>query len=187
MPIPGNLQRRPFLAPIGLFALTAVAGLLVLAIAVWVLATTGSTTFIVVRHAEKSLEAVPDPPLSAAGRERAELLARMFGNTRIADHVDAIYVSAPLRNRMTAEPLALRLGITPSIAPQDDAKRLIRRMLREHSGGRILVIGHIDTIPAIVKALSGRNISPLADVDYGTIYIVTVPRIGRAATLSLSY
>jgi len=104
-----------------------------------------------VRHAEtESSVGIVDPPLSAAGEARAALLARMFGDPNVLGHVDAIYVSPALRNRLTAAPLAARLGITETVAPADDPRGLARRVLREHSGGRILIVGHSDTVPQIV-------------------------------------
>lgn len=161
---------------------------LILIVAAWLLITSESTTIIVVRHAEKVLDGSPDPALTAQGQERAELLARMFGDSHLKDHVDAIYVSPALRNRLTAAPLAARLGLTPTVLSQDNPRALVRRMLNEHSGGRILVVGHADTVPAIVAALSGaKDIPPIGATEYGTMYIVTVPRIGRASILSVNY
>jgi hypothetical protein len=50
------------------------------------------------------------------------------------------------------------------------------------------VVGHADSVPAIVAALSGaKNIPPIGALDYGTMYIVTVPRIGSANLLSVTY
>jgi broad specificity phosphatase PhoE len=188
MPIPGSLQRRPFLAPIGLAMSTAILAVLALVVVAWLLISSESTTFVVVRHAEKVLDGSTDPALTEAGQARAALLARMFGDKHLKDHIDAIYVSPPQRSRLTAAPLAQALGITPQIAPQDDARALARRMLRDHRGERVLVVGHVDTVPAIVQALSGaKDIPPIGALEYGTLYIVTVPRVGRAAVLSQSY
>jgi broad specificity phosphatase PhoE len=143
---------------------------------------------IVVRHAEKALDAGEDPPLTPAGEARAQLLARMFGDGRAPGHIDAIYVSPALRNRLTAAPLAAKLGLQPVVALQRDAGALARRILREHSGGRVLVVGHADTVPELVASLTGaKSLPPIADADYGTLYVVTVPRIGRADFLRLSY
>src|SRR5438045_95914 len=113
-----GFQRRPFLTPIWL---TAIAAVLVLGFAVfaaWVWGTAGSTTVIVIRHAEKDLSvSATDPPLSPAGEARAALLARMFGDAEAIGHLDAIYVSPALRNRLTAAPLAARLRIAATVAP----------------------------------------------------------------------
>ncbi len=189
---PVSFQRRPFLAPIWLSAVAAVGSIIVLCCAVftvWMWATAGSTTAIVIRHAEKDLSAGgTDPPLSPAGEARAALLARMFGDASTIGHVDAIYVSPALRNRLTAAPLAARLGITPTIAPPDDPRTLAHRVLHEHAGGRVLIVGHVDTVPQIVAALSGNSKIPeIGAEEYGTMYIVTVPRIGHASVLRLNY
>jgi len=188
MSIPANLQRRAFLAPIGLAALTWIAGVVVLLTAGWLLVTAKSTTIVVVRHAEKVMEGATDPGLTDAGLARAALLARMFGDRRLKDHIDAIYVSPALRNRLTAAPLAARLGIAPEIVSQEDPRRLANRVLHEHRGERILIVGHTDTIPALVEALSGlKDIPPIEALEYGTMYIICVPRVGRASVLTLTY
>jgi broad specificity phosphatase PhoE len=176
------------LTPIWLFVLGAMLILTFLSVEAWLWATADSTMVIVVRHAEKATDAGDDPPLSPAGEARAQLLARMFGDGAAPGHIDAIYVSPALRNRSTAAPLAAKLGLQPVVAPARDARSLARRILREHPGGRILVIGHADTVPDIVASLAGvKNLPPIADTEYGTLYIVTVPRIGRADFLRLTY
>ena len=184
-----SFQRRPFLTPIWLTAIAAVLGLSFAVFAAWVWLTAGSTTVIVIRHAEKDLSvSVADPPLTQAGEARAALLARMFGDATALGHLDAIYVSPALRNRLTAAPLAARLGISVTVAPADDPQGLARRALREHGGGRVLIVGHTDTVPRIVEALSGDSKVPeINDREYGTMYIVTVPKIGHANVLRLNY
>jgi broad specificity phosphatase PhoE len=183
-----GFQRRPFLTPIWLTALASVMVFSFAIFAAWLWGTADSTTVIVIRHAEKDLGIVVDPPLTVAGQARAALLARMFGGSKVLGQVDAIYVSPALRNRLTAAPLAARLGISATVAPADDPEGLARRVLREHSGGRVLVIGHNDTVPQIVAALTGlTHIPEISGEEYGTMYIVTVPRIGHANFLRLNY
>jgi broad specificity phosphatase PhoE len=184
-----SFQRRPFLWPIWLTAIAAVAALGLVVFAAWVWGTADSTTVIVVRHAEKDLSvSVTDPPLSPAGEARAARLAQMFGDAKVVGHVDAIYVSPALRNRLTAAPLAARLGISETVAPADDPGSLARRALHEHAGGRVLIVGHSDTVPRIVGTLSGiPNIPEIGDQEYGTMYVVSVPRIGHANLLRLNY
>jgi broad specificity phosphatase PhoE len=183
-----RLQRRPFFTPIWLFVFGALLILSFLSFEAWIWATADSTTIIVVRHAEKAIGAGDDPPLTPAGEARAALLARMFGDGRAPGHIDAIYVSPTVRNRMTAQPLAASLGITPEVAPARDVRALARRILHDHPAGRILVVGHADTVPDIVASLTGaKNLPPIADGDYGTMYVVSVPRIGRANFLRMTY
>ena len=181
-------QRRPFLTPIWLSLLGAFLMLSFLTFEAWIWATADSTMIIVVRHAEKALGQGDDPPLAPAGEARAQLLARMFGDAHAPGHIDAMYVAPTLRDRMTAAPLAARLGLTPISAPTGDARALARRILRQQSGGRVLVVGHSDSVPELVASLVGAKHLPSIDTDeYGTLYIVTVPRIGRADFIRLTY
>jgi broad specificity phosphatase PhoE len=183
------LQRRPFLTPIWLTALAAAAAFGFLIFAVWLWGTAGSTIIIVIRHAEKDVSVnATDPPLSQPGEARAQLLAQMFGDPKIVGHLDAIYVSPALRSRLTAAPLAARLGLSEIVAPADDSAALARRALHEYAGGRILIVGHADTVPQVVAALSGYSKVPeIRAEEYGTMYIVTVPRIGHPNLLRLNY
>jgi broad specificity phosphatase PhoE len=183
-----NLQRRPFLTPIWLTVLGAVFALSFLSFAAWIWGTADSTVIVVVRHAEKELNAGSDPPLTPAGAVRAALLARMLGDSQVVGRIDTIYVSPALRNRMTAAPLAARLGVVPIVTALSDARSVARRVLREHAGGRVLVIGHSDSVTEIVEALSGvKHLPPIGAEEYGTMYIVSVPRVGRANLLLVNY
>jgi 2,3-bisphosphoglycerate-dependent phosphoglycerate mutase len=183
-----SLHRRPFLTPIWLTVLGAVCAFAFLSFAVWLWGTADSTTIVVVRHAEKELNAGADPPLSPEGQARAALLARMFADPDGSGRLDAIYVSPTMRNRMTAAPVAALLGLTPVEAPNSDSPALANRVLKDHRGGRVLVIGHSDTVNEIVEALSGVSaLPPIQDDQYGIMYIVSVPRIGRANLLRVNY
>jgi broad specificity phosphatase PhoE len=166
--------------------LAALAAAVVLSFASWLWGRADSTTVIVIRHAEREPGAGADPPLSATGQARAALLARMFGDPG-PGRIGAIYVTPPLRNRMTAAPLATALGVTPSIAA-GDPRELAHRVLREQPGRRVLIVGHSDTVPQIVAVLSGVDgIPAMRETQYGIMYIVTVPRLGRANLLRLEY
>jgi phosphohistidine phosphatase SixA len=179
------LQRRLFLTPIWLSVIAAVVAV---CCAVWLRASADSTTVIVIRHAEKDLGADPDPPLSAAGEARALNLAKMFGDINAPGHIGAIYTTAALRNKLTVAPLAARLGLTPVVVSDRDPRGLAHRLLEDHAGAVILVVGHADSVPAIVAALSEKSpIPPLAAQEYGTMYIVTMPRIGRANFVRLNF
>jgi broad specificity phosphatase PhoE len=183
-----RLRRRPLFTPIWLTAAGAFLGLIILGCATWVWATADSTTVVIVRHAEKQPDAGVDPPLSTAGEARAALLMHMFGDTAGPDHLDAIYVSPTVRSRMTAAPLAKKLGLTPVVAPGEAPGALARRVLHEHAGGRILIVGHGDTMNEIVDALGAKHpLPPIAGDDYGRMYVVSVPRIGRVNVLQLTY
>jgi broad specificity phosphatase PhoE len=186
-----SLQHRPFLIPIWLTAIAAFTAAAVFCLALfaaWTWFTANSTTVVVIRHAEKDTVSATDPALSAAGEARAALLARMFADTKGPGRLDAIYVSPTSRSRLTAAPLARRLGIAPIVAPADDPKGLARRVLRENSGRRVMIVGHVNTVPEIVSTLvGGGDIPSIDEQDFATMYVVSVPRIGRANLVRLSY
>jgi broad specificity phosphatase PhoE len=179
-------RRRPFLAPIWLLAFAGVA-MLVAAFAYWNSATT--TTIVLIRHAEKQVGAISDAPLSPPGEVRAARLAQMFGDASSFGRIRSIYVTDTRRTQQTAAGVAQRLGLTPEIvAGKADAKELARRVLRENRGARALVVGHSNTVPEILAALSGqKDVPPIGDDEFDTLYVVTVPTIGRASVLRLKY
>jgi broad specificity phosphatase PhoE len=146
-----------------------------------------TTTVVVVRHAEKQLVTIEDPPLTPDGERRAERLAQMFGTPHGAGGIDAIYTSDARRAQQTAAPLAARLGIRPTVLPGANADAIASRALRDHAGGRVLIVGHSNTVPEIVRKLSGVTIAPIADDEFDNIYVVTVPTFGRASVLRLKY
>jgi len=180
-----TLRRKPFLTPIWL---AAFAAFVVASVTIWLWGTATSTTVVLIRHAEKQINGGVDPALNEAGEARAALLARMLGNDTRPGRLDAIYVSPTRRSQETAAPLAARLKIAVTVGPENDPKLLARRVLRERQGGHVLIVGHGNTIPQIVETLSGNGpVPPIEDEEYGTIYVVTIPRIGRASILRLSY
>lgn len=178
-------RRRPFLAPIWLLGLAAIV-FLAAAFAYWNSATT--TTVVLIRHAEKQVGAIPDAPLSPPGEVRAARLAQMFGDAAALGRVQNIYVTDTRRTQQTAAGVAQRLGLKPEIVGKEDARAFARRLLRENHGGRALVVGHSNTVPEIVAALSHRSdVPPMGEEEFDTLYVVSVPTIGRASVLQLKY
>jgi broad specificity phosphatase PhoE len=139
------------------------------------------------RHAEK-LTSNPqdsDPLLAPAGEARALELAQLFGRAPKAQGLDAIFVSEFRRTQDTVGPLANRLGVPVIRMPADDPEATAKRALAENRGGRVLVVGHSDTVPEIVRELSGVDVGPMSEAEYGIVYVVTVPRFSRAAVTRL--
>lgn len=179
-------RRRTFLAPLWLLAL---GGFLVVlaAFLYWRSATT--TTIVLIRHAEKQLGAIDDAPLTPQGELRAARLAQMFGDADAFGRVQRIYVSDTRRSQQTAASLAQRLNLKPTVV---DAKTstpdLARRVLSENRGGLAIIVGHSNTVPQLVAALSGASDVPvIGDEEFDTLYVVTVPTIGRASVLRMKY
>jgi broad specificity phosphatase PhoE len=132
----------------------------------------------VVRHAERADAGAPqmqgqaDPPLSQAGEARAAKLADMLADAGIK----AIYVTEFRRTQDTARPLANRLGLVAQQVPARDSDALVSKLRGEHPDDLILVVGHSNTVPAVIKALGGPEVA-IADNDYDNLFIV-VPGTG---------
>jgi len=181
-----ELRRRPLLTPVWL---TAIAALAVLSMSAWFWSSLSTTTVVVLRHAEKELGTIDDPPLSQAGEQRAQLLARMFGDREGPGRIAAIFASDTRRAQLTVAPLAARLGIDVSaMKDAKDVEGLARTIRTSHRGQKVLVVGHSNTVPDIVHALSRDSRVPaMPEDEYSTIYIVTVPTLSPAAVLKLTY
>jgi broad specificity phosphatase PhoE len=179
-----SLRRRPFLTPVWLLAL---AGMLALGVAAWAVLAASTTIVVVMRHAEKAADGTQDPPLSAAGVERAGRIAAMFGGGPRELAVDTIFVTQWRRTGATATPLATRLGVPMISVQAEDLKALEARILHEYRGRRVLVVAHSDTVPELVHDLArGATIPLTGDGEYGTAYVIAIPRWSRPAVLRVA-
>ena len=183
MQAPGiTRHRRPFLAPIWL---TFAAALAVAAAALAVYRSATTSLVVVVRHAEKQLGSIDDPPLSPVGEARAERLARLLGDPSFGA-VRAIIVTDTRRAQQTAAPLAKRLRLQPEVVSARDLDEVLARV-RAHRGSRVLVVGHSNTVPELVSRLSGEAVPPIADDEYDDLYVISTPTFGPAALLRLTF
>jgi broad specificity phosphatase PhoE len=146
-----------------------------------------STAIYVVRHAERASSSDPDSPLSEAGVARAQALAEAL----VDAGVDAIITSQYMRTKSTAAPLAERLGLAVEVArvsdPVASSEALARRILANHAGETVLVVGHSNTVPMIVRALGGVEVGPLGDSDYGDIFLVVARPGAAVATIKTRF
>lgn len=125
----------------------------------------------VVRHAERAdagmkAEAGADPDLSTAGRSRADALAATLKDARIT----TIFVTEYKRTQQTAEPLAKSLGLEPTVVPSKDTAGLVQRV--KAAAGNVLVVGHSNTLPAIIKAMTGETVT-VDESEYDSLFVVT--------------
>lgn len=135
-----------------------------------------TTTFVVVRHAEKSKDDARDPSLSEAGRKRALALARLLADAPLT----AAHATGYRRTQQTAEPAAQAHGLTVRIYDaQQSATSLATQLLAADGGGTVLVVGHSNTVPDIVSALSGQAVEAIADDEYDRLYRVRIVAGGK--------
>jgi broad specificity phosphatase PhoE len=127
-----------------------------------------STVVIVVRHAERA-PGSGDPPISEIGQQRAAALAEIGKLTGVS----AIITTQLLRTRQTAAPLAEQLKITPVVVPtQSDLAKHVAEIVaavRQQVGKTVLVVGHSNTVPAIVAALGGPKLPDLCEPEYDSL------------------
>lgn len=132
-------------------------------------AATKPTTVIVVRHAE-SVQGGDDPALTEAGVARADALVTVAENAG----VQRVYVTQYRRSRDTAAPLVAKLKLEAvAYEAKVDAAQFAKKLVADNPGQTILVVGHSNTVPAIVEALSGVSVAPIRHEDNTRLFIVT--------------
>jgi len=151
-------------------------------------------TVFLIRHAERADEPRQDPPLTDAGVSRSQALARLLSNAG----VKAIFTSQFTRTKQTAEPLATKLGLTvtpftlksnPSNPRQiaEESTAEVTNKILERSGQSVLVVGHSNSIPDVIKMLGGDTVPTIDERKFDDLFIVTVYAKGKAKVVQLKY
>jgi broad specificity phosphatase PhoE len=142
----------------------------------------------VVRHAEKVSET--DQRLTESGRARAARLALMLKDSGVT----AIYATDTERTRGTVEPLAVALGLKVAIydtgaamAGKVDARPFAAKLRKESPGGVVLIAGHSDTIPDLLKALGCPDAVSIALGEFDNLFVVVPKPDGTATLVRLRY
>ncbi|MEO7045380.1 MAG: histidine phosphatase family protein [Ferruginibacter sp.] len=140
-------------------------------------------TFYIVRHAEKDTGS--DPSLSAAGKIRAGDLYRALKNKNI----DIIYATKYRRTQMTGDSIKLYKGVPIEIYKADTTgSGLAEKMtMLKEKGKNILIIGHSNTVPAIIRKLGVSDfLKEIPEDEFDNLYIVTIKK-GVAQVRSEKY
>ena len=144
------------------------------------------TVVVLVRHAEKAAQPPQDPPLSDAGSARARALVAVARDAG----VNAIITTQFLRTKNTAEPTATALNVTPEVVqagPMPQHAKAVADQVRKHAGGTVLVVGHSNTIPAIVGALGAPQPKDLCDSEYDQVFVVVLGDAGAPRLIRSRY
>ena len=142
------------------------------------------TTVILVRHAEKASQD-EDPPLSAAGEQRAKDLARTLAGVKF----DAIYTTQYKRTQGTAAPLAEALKITPVVrnAGGTYAADIAKHIRATHAGQTVLVVGHSNTTVEVMRAFGASNLAAIPESEYDNLFVLTDVEGAEPKVVSLRY
>jgi len=134
---------------------------------------------ILLRHAEKQSEG-RDPELTAAGVRRADRVAGMLRDAGVT----AVHATPYARTRLTAAPIAARAGV--QVATYDPRRLEAFAASLADDPGRIVVVGHSNTTPAMVRALGGDPGEPIDDAtEFDRLYVLTPGASGAVHTLVL--
>ena len=154
----------------------------------WFFESQATTTIIFVRHADRASEPVSDPGLSDAGRRRVAELTRQLADADVVAGVDAIYATPVQRSQETAQALADRLDLPINTYDLADTELVLERILKDHKGKIILVVGHSNTLPVLIANLgASKLVPPIAENEYDNIYIISIPWFGKTKTIRLRF
>jgi broad specificity phosphatase PhoE len=134
------------------------------------------TIIYLVRHGEKETSG-KDPDLSAQGRARARNIATMLEKTGIG----TIFSSATMRTMQTAQPLATRTGLEVRTYDAGAPKALVEKV--KALNGAVLVVGHSNTLPELVRLFGGAPGADIADNEYDRLYQLIVGPGGAVNTV----
>jgi len=102
-------------------------------------------------------------------------------------NVKRIYISEVARTGQTAEPLASKLHIRPEVVPAKDIEGLVAKLRAGAPDDVVLVVGHSDTVPEIIKLLGGGSVPPIGDSEYDRLFVATLTPPNRATVVTLRY
>ena len=151
----------------------------------------GATTVVIVRHAEAVPDSGTDPVLSEAGLARANALAEALADAG----VKAVITTQYQRTALTGAPLAAALNvplIKESIAGgpaglDTYARNAVRIVHAKYAGGTLVIVGHSNTVPALVKAFSGVDVGEIAHDSYDRMFVVTLRPDGSGRVVRARY
>ncbi|MBL9215024.1 MAG: histidine phosphatase family protein [Opitutaceae bacterium] len=139
------------------------------------------STIFISRHADRGPEE-PDALLTAKGECRANALSLLLSDSRIRH----IYVTEFTRTQQTAAPTSRLFGVKPEVIPYKELDRLAARVRETAKPGEsTLVVGHRESVPGLVKALTGQDVEPLGSGEYTRLFAVTIFADGRTSLVTL--
>jgi broad specificity phosphatase PhoE len=146
------------------------------------------TMIIVVRHAEKSTDDPKDPSLSEQGNARANKLATVLKDANLK----AVYTTQYKRTQQTGLPSATQAGLQLAVRPatKENTKTytsdLLKEIQKKHRGETVLIVGHSNTVPEIVKLLSNVDVTPIGENEFDRLYVITLGKKPRLVSVTFN-
>lgn len=130
--------------------------------------------YYLVRHAEKQtgvtdVPAPNGPGLTDVGIKRSFALRETLKDK----HIRQVYFSQYLRTQLTAKPTAEYFNInSPHQYDANANAGVLASELRQINRQNVLVVGHSNTIPKLVEALTGTPMPDIAHDDYDNLFVI---------------
>ena len=144
------------------------------------------STVILVRHAEKGAVPANDPDLTPAGMQRALDLAAVLADARVG----SVITTHLQRTQLTAAPLVKAAALTPIVVRAgggSHADSVAAAVRRRPAGEVVLVVGHSNTIPAIIAALGGPRLPDLCDAQHSMLFVLELGGSGSPRLIKSRY
>ncbi|MCG9721314.1 phosphoglycerate mutase family protein [Shewanella sp. Isolate7] len=144
-----------------------------------------SKTVILVRHGEKATQG-RDPSLNDAGKLRAQALVESLADTPLTLAISTQFK----RTQETLAPLIAAKGIPLIVI---DAGREMDKHIAAivdsvmAQEGNVVIAGHSNTVPLIIKALRGPEIPQLGEDEYDNLFILSLHQDGPSSLIKTQY
>ena len=136
-----------------------------------------ATVVYLVRHAERAEDGTNDPPISQSGQQRAELIATLLSDAGVTQ----LHTTDLKRTRSTGAPTSESTGLAMATYDPQDLTGFADQL--RGMPGRHLVLGHSDTTPQLVEALGGDPSTPIEEMEYDRLYVLTLTSTGTSTVL----
>ena len=123
----------------------------------------------IVRHAERADAKDDASLLSRKGKKRAKLLSSVLSGVPLK----AVYTTEYKRTQQTGTPTAEAKGLKLTVTDSEKAADLAATLKALPPEEDVLVVGHTDTIPDILKGLGFAGAVEVPKDQYDNLWIVT--------------
>ncbi len=143
-----------------------------------------TTTVIVLRHAEKA-DNGKDTNLSTDGLLRADELRKTLSPV----NVNAVYSTPYNRTKQTVTPLATEKKITiTEYQANKPSEELVSELLAAHHGKTVVIVGHSNTVPEILKALTQNAFTAaIGEHQFDNLFVVTLNDGQKPEVVTMKY
>jgi phosphohistidine phosphatase SixA len=140
------------------------------------------------RHADRTA----GDDLSPAGQRRAELLARMLGETGVS----IVYRSDAIRAVRTVEPLKVKLGASLTIEEvgfpvingiETHILQIVERIKALPARTVLAVVSHSNTVGPILEGLGSEPVDQIKDTEFDKLFVLFIDATGCVALTTLRY